>query len=1232
MPVIKWGISPGIRRDGPLLDDQGCLGGNWIRFNQRGNPIPMGGYQHLAQDDSLIAEDVADAVLVNLNIQQETIFDNIIPVTKINTIPSVPYLHDGSIQDLPYPQTFLRKGTKLYAKFQSSLGTSYLKLDFYDDSGTSESLIFNNLGESGATTYSYKDSGGFTARLGILTTFAKALITYYDTDILESLSSVSLTYASLISVSADKPAPRDLSIILTGSKFNDDGTLSPSFSETIIMKSGESYSISKNSFKILNSVVVLGIFPPDVKFSIDQKNIILLNQPLKLKVPSSVFFLAKDMFNIGIPSISLQMKAVNYMKDIVEFYDIISNDSLSPNQAVFSQGIYFFEIQKIILVNYPPNKVMRLTLGTRDYVLLKDFSLSYPSNLKITSNPQVLEEKKLFFSGYDENNSNVEEEVNLTGNNLTSKKYSTVNNAIISGFVISQTIFNIRIETPFVYVLKNVFVTPSDRLVFKNKTNAQITFTISQLSRNQNGTPLQGPVVVNVPANSSASSGIFLSYIDNISIDSSASFSIYTAQNLSHGSFRCIPRNCLLTPDLENDDTWLLIVGFTAEDLNSSINKMTYGDLVQMVRVDSKKGRIQKLPQSILSNSITQKYDNPQDVHWSFDTFSTNHTVMLLACQLNSLHNIAGNNKPCPVLIDDVNQSSSIKLSPISSKYGLSKTATGDEDCIYSSGGILSIYPYVFILNYAAWSPIEKKPINVTGSIAYTTVEMKPDESGSIIKQIQPVASTNIIHGESIRGGGAPAGLFWSLNSLIRATFQQNTSNPFSFDVVSQSISVLSSQSIVEYNGLFFWIGVDCFYVFNGNVSVVQNTFNKDFFFQNLDIQERQKVWGTLVNGDEIMWHYPNKNLPGYLGECNAYLLYNVVSQIWSDGYFPITSFDQSDFNPLGENPILEKKSKGRSCGIRELQGFGSSITFENTPSENIFVEDQSDSAYRAFFSDKGYDYVFPCNLLHNETHKMVDKIAPIYSYLRSNLMSCFLGKNNIEEFVGTEIADVSFNIVGKGNLKLDFFTSSYINEKPFQNAGRRLADIANTQNLDRYPSYDVFLEDETSICPPQNLSGNAQTTLQMTSTPIIFPCDGRVSISWKEHDIWSGTYALLKGRYGKELQIIEERVDFDNGFFFKNLVRQIDSLDIGNANMKTNFVSVGFSPPTPQDLIDQSDESLENRGNNLASLIDQKLFWVQEVRETGNYISFAIKKYNINGYYELGPSLFTIYSASVSQ
>jgi hypothetical protein len=186
------------------------------------------------------------------------------------------------------------------------------------------------------------------------------------------------------------------------------------------------------------------------------------------------------------------------------------------------------------------------------------------------------------------------------------------------------------------------------------------------------------------------------------------------------------------------------------------------------------------------------------------------------------------------------------------------------------SGGIVSLHPYLFVYG--------NNGLIQNCSAGNTNDWVSADANAT------NVASGKIVQGLPVRGGSnAPSGLFWSLDSLIRVSFIGGTGTPpqyWRYDIISSQSSILSSQSAIEYDGVYYWCGVDRFLLYNGVVKEIPNNMNQNYFFDNLNYDQRQKVWVTKVpRYGEIWWFYPR----GDATECTDAIIYNVRENTWYD-------------------------------------------------------------------------------------------------------------------------------------------------------------------------------------------------------------------------------------------------------------------------------------------------------------------------------------------------------------
>ena len=208
----------------------------------------------------------------------------------------------------------------------------------------------------------------------------------------------------------------------------------------------------------------------------------------------------------------------------------------------------------------------------------------------------------------------------------------------------------------------------------------------------------------------------------------------------------------------------------------------------------------------------------------------------------------------------------------------LSKTATASgtvlltfDNNISVSGGVVMLYPYLFVYgNYGLIQNCSAGDFN-----NWTSADSNANN----------VASTKVIKGMPLRGGTtSPSGLFWTTDSVIRVTYSPQTVGTstlyWRYDLITQQSSIMSSQCVIEYDGIIYWVGVDRFLMYNGVVQEVPNTQNLNWFFDGINVAQRQKVWATKIpRWGEIWFFYPR----GTSIECNDAIIYNVREKCWYD-------------------------------------------------------------------------------------------------------------------------------------------------------------------------------------------------------------------------------------------------------------------------------------------------------------------------------------------------------------
>ena len=289
-----------------------------------------------------------------------------------------------------------------------------------------------------------------------------------------------------------------------------------------------------------------------------------------------------------------------------------------------------------------------------------------------------------------------------------------------------------------------------------------------------------------------------------------------------------------------------------------------YSDGLQVLPIDNN-GIGAGITDITLSN-FTASTTNMWQFDAMFDATGSGDELLLAHPGLN-LQDI-NNQTNTPVLASVIGSTTASQLEDTA---GTSPTG----DPIEVSGGVVVLHPYIFV--YGNNGLIK----NCSAGNAYDWNAPDANETN--------VSSTKVVQGLPVRGGSnAPAGLFWSLDSLVRVSYSptQITTGTVTeqlywrYDIVSSQSSIMSSQSVIEYDGIYYWCGVDRFLLYNGTVQEIQNNFNQNYFFDNLNYAQRQKVYVSKVpRFGEIWWFYPR----GDSEECNDAIVYNTREKVWYD-------------------------------------------------------------------------------------------------------------------------------------------------------------------------------------------------------------------------------------------------------------------------------------------------------------------------------------------------------------
>ena len=281
----------------------------------------------------------------------------------------------------------------------------------------------------------------------------------------------------------------------------------------------------------------------------------------------------------------------------------------------------------------------------------------------------------------------------------------------------------------------------------------------------------------------------------------------------------------------------------------------------------------------VMASVIGSSHTNPVGVFTetgSITTGSPNLTLAVANFNIGVNQLVTGPGIPAGTRVLSVNLTD-VVLTQNATDTLASALLTFDNE-VEVSGGVVTLHPYVFVYG--------------NNGLIRNCASGNFDDWVSADANTVNVATGKIVQGLPVRGGSnSPSGLFWSLDSLIRVSFAPtslgvagtgNFAAPifWRYDIISSQSSILSAQSVIEYDGIYYWCGTDRFLLYNGVVKEIPNPMNQNWFFDNLNYSQRQKVYATKVpRFGEIWWFYPRGNSE----ECNDAVIYNVREGVWYD-------------------------------------------------------------------------------------------------------------------------------------------------------------------------------------------------------------------------------------------------------------------------------------------------------------------------------------------------------------
>ena len=256
------------------------------------------------------------------------------------------------------------------------------------------------------------------------------------------------------------------------------------------------------------------------------------------------------------------------------------------------------------------------------------------------------------------------------------------------------------------------------------------------------------------------------------------------------------------------------------------------------------------------------------------------------------------------------------------------------------TGGVLALHPYTVAFGnngYIMWS-VPGDPTNFTGV-----------GSGAA-----NITGQKLVRGMPLRGGpgNSPSGLLWSADSVLRASFVGGAA-VFQFDTISAQTSILGSNTVIEYDGIFYWIGTDRFLMFNGVVREIENNMNLNYFFDGLNMEQRQRVFAVKIpRYGEIWWCYPR----GDAIEPSHAIIYNVRENTWDDCELPNGGRSAGAFASIFPQPLMTGVVP--SVGVENIRVTEANDVRITQDNNTRVTEDSEIDQYRLWVHEVGTDEI----------------------------------------------------------------------------------------------------------------------------------------------------------------------------------------------------------------------------------------------------------------------------------
>ena len=123
---------------------------------------------------------------------------------------------------------------------------------------------------------------------------------------------------------------------------------------------------------------------------------------------------------------------------------------------------------------------------------------------------------------------------------------------------------------------------------------------------------------------------------------------------------------------------------------------------------------------------------------------------------------------------------------------------------------------------------------------------------------------------------------------------------PFAFERLAKNAGIIGRNAGIEVNSVVYWMGNSSFFKYQGTVTPIRTTLDEAIFNRTRDTSinffQKDKVYaGINSQFNELIWLYPSRDSI----ECNRYVIYNYIENLWYDGTIDRTTWTDGDIFEL---------------------------------------------------------------------------------------------------------------------------------------------------------------------------------------------------------------------------------------------------------------------------------------------------------------------------------------------